>query len=396
MSSFTRNALVLGLLSAVGPFAIDMYLPAMPTIAADLSASTAATQMTLMVFFLAFGACQLAYGPVSDMLGRRRPLFFGLTLFFLASIGCAAAPSIEWLIACRFAQGVGASAVMVIPRAVIRDRYTGVEATKMMALVMLVISVSPMLAPLTGSGLILVWGWRSVFVVIAFGALLSLALVWKALPETHASENRMKVSLSGMAAGFGVLGRDPVFMGLSFIGGLGMASFFAFLASSAFLYIEHFGLTPTQYSLAFAFNAIGFFAATQTAAHLGARHGIVTVIRTAVAGYAIGALALVALAFSGIDSLAALMAVLFLTFACLGLVIPTAMILSLEEHGPIAGIASALGGTLQMMLGALAIAAASLVFDGTARPMALIIGFCGIVAFILSRLTLGRAMSRAL
>jgi MFS transporter, DHA1 family, multidrug resistance protein len=148
--SFIKSALVLGLLSAAGPFAIDMYIPALPAIAADLSAATAATQMTLMVFFVAFGVCQIVYGPVSDMVGRKPPLFFGLSVFVLGGIGCALAPNIGWLIAFRAVQGIGAASVMVIPRAIIRDMHTGTEATRLMALVMLVISVSPILAPVAG------------------------------------------------------------------------------------------------------------------------------------------------------------------------------------------------------------------------------------------------------
>ena len=162
--SFLKNAVVLGLVSAIGPFAIDMYLPALPTIATDLNASTAATQMTLMAFFVAFGVCQLVYGPAADMWGRKPPLYFGLALFTLGSIGCALAPSIGWLIFFRALQGIGASAVMVVPRAIIRDLHTGVEATRLMSLVMLVLSVSPILAPLTGSALIVPFGWRAVFV----------------------------------------------------------------------------------------------------------------------------------------------------------------------------------------------------------------------------------------
>ncbi len=196
------------------------------------------------------------------------------------------------------------------------------------------------------------------------------------------------VSLAGMAAGFRTLLTDPTFLGLTFIGGLGMSSFFAFLSSSSFLYIEHFGLSPTQFSLAFSFNAIGFFTASQFAARLGAIHGIPKVIRTAVAGYASFAVLHVAVVLAGVDSLPVLMALLFLTFANLGLVIPTAMILALEEHGPIAGIASALGGTLQMVLGAAMIALTSAVFDGTALPMVLVIAACASTAFILSRRTL--------
>ena len=137
-SRFLRNAVVLGLISAIGPFAIDMYLPALPTIAENLHASTAATQMTLMAFFIAFGVCQIVYGPVSDMVGRKAPLYFGLVVYALGAAGCALAPSIGWLIAFRALQGVGAASVMVIPRAIIRDLHTGVEGARLMALVMLV------------------------------------------------------------------------------------------------------------------------------------------------------------------------------------------------------------------------------------------------------------------
>ena len=172
-STFVRNAIVLGLLTAIGPFAIDMYLPALPAISAGLNASTSATQATLMAFFVAFGICQIAYGPVSDMYGRKPPLYAGLCLFVAGSIGCLFCPTIGWLIGFRFIQGVGASAVMVIPRAVIRDLHTGLEATRLMSLVMLVFSVSPILAPLIGSALIVPFGWRAVFVAIAIAAALS-------------------------------------------------------------------------------------------------------------------------------------------------------------------------------------------------------------------------------
>jgi DHA1 family bicyclomycin/chloramphenicol resistance-like MFS transporter len=144
-SSFTRNAVVLGLLSAVGPFAIDMYLPALPAISADLHASTSATQMTLIAFFVSFGLCQIVYGPLSDVCGRKLPLYVGLTLFILGAIGCALSPTVGWLIACRFLQRFGA-AMGVIPRAIIRDLHTGAEATRLMSLVMLVFSVSPIRA----------------------------------------------------------------------------------------------------------------------------------------------------------------------------------------------------------------------------------------------------------
>ena len=240
ISAYAKNAIVLGLLSAVGPFAIDMYLPALPTIAADLNASTAATQMTLMAFFMALGVCQIVYGPVSDMVGRKPPLYVGLALFILGSIGCALSPGIAWLIAFRFLQGIGASAVMVIPRAIIRDLHTGIEATRLMALVMLVLSVSPILAPLAGSALIVPFGWRAVFVAVTVVAVLAFVLTALFLPETRPPQDRVKVSVRNVLDGFGRLLRDWRFLGLTFIGGLGMASFFAFLASSSFIYIDHY------------------------------------------------------------------------------------------------------------------------------------------------------------
>ncbi len=388
ISTYTKNAVVLGLLSAVGPFAIDMYLPALPTIATDLKASTAATQMTLMVFFMAFGICQIFYGPISDMAGRKPPLYVGLALFIAGSIGCAAAPDIGWLIAFRFVQGIGASAVMVIPRAIIRDLHTGIEATQLMSLVMLVLSVSPILAPVSGSALIVPFGWRAVFIAVTVVATLSFILMAVFLPETRPLQDRIKVSVGSVLDGFGQLLRHWHFLGLTFIGGLGMASFFAFLASSSFVYIGHYGLTPTTYSFAFSANAIGFIGASQFAAKLGARFGMGRVVIASSAVYALFTTLLLGLTLAGVDSLPVLMALLFVGFAAMGLVIPSTMVLALEEHGPIAGMASALGGTLQMVTGGIMIVIVSVVSDGTPGPMVTAIAACALGAFALSIATL--------
>jgi MFS transporter, DHA1 family, multidrug resistance protein len=388
MASFGRNAIVLGLLTAVGPFAIDMYLPALPAIAEDLNASTAATQMSLTSFFAAFGICQLAYGPISDMVGRKAPLYFGLSVFTLASIGCALAPTIEWLVFFRAVQGIGACASMVIPRAIIRDLHTGVDATRLMSLIMLVFSVSPILAPVTGSGLIALFGWRSVFVAVTLAAFVGFVMLSVFLPETWPPDRRVRPTFASVTGGYGKLLRDRHFLGLTFIGGFGMASFFTFLATSSFIYIEHFGLTPTQYSFAFSVNAIGFIGASQFSARLGSRFGLHRVIATAVSLYAAIAIALFAVTVAGVNSLAVLMVMLFAAFAWLGLVIPSTMVLALDAHGPIAGMASSLGGTLQMMTGAVMIVLASFFFDGTALPMVTIIALCATAAFALSRLTL--------
>jgi DHA1 family bicyclomycin/chloramphenicol resistance-like MFS transporter len=390
-TSFARNAIVLGLLAAVGPFAIDMYLPALPTIAADLHATTAATQMTLTAFFIAFGVSQLVYGPVADMVGRKPPLYFGLAVFIAGSIGCALAPNAEWLIFFRFVQGIGAASVMVIPRAIIRDLHTGPDATRLMALVMLVFSVSPILAPLAGSGLIVPFGWRAVFVAITVAACFSVFMVFAFLPETRPPEERIRPGFMSVLAGFGQLLRHGRFLGLTFIGGFGMASFFVFLASSSFVYMDHFGLTPVQYSFAFSINAVGFIGASQFAAKLGERFGMARMVTVAVSCFASVMTLLFAITAAGVDNLAVLILMLVTGNAFLGLVVPTTMVLSLDDHGPIAGMASALGGTLQMVTGGVAIVIVSLFFDGTTLPMVAAIALCALTAFGFALVTLGWA-----
>lgn len=379
MSVF-RFAVVLGLLSAVGPFAIDLYLPALPAIGAALGASVAEVQATLTAFFLAFGASQLFWGPLADRFGRRRPIQAGLGIFVAGTVGCAMAADIGALAAFRFVQGLGAAVVMVVPRAIIRDLHTGPEATRLMALVMLVISVSPMLAPLAGSGLLLLGGWRWLFWALCVAAVASFVLTAAALPETLPPERRRRADLRGLARGArGLLG-DAHFMGLTFIGGFGMASFFVFIASASFVYVEQFGLGPTGFSLAFAVNAVGFFSATQAAGPLAARLGTVRLIRRAVAGFAFFTWALLAVALAGGASLPVVVGLLFCGNACLGLVIPTTMVLALDPHGDKAGLASSLGGTLQMLAGGAMISAAGPFFDGTVLPMVAAIALCSALA----------------
>ena len=390
-----KMALVLGSLSWIGPFAIDMYLPAMPVIAADLQASVSASQATLMSFFIAFGTSQLVYGPASDVFGRKPPLYFGLVVFAVASVGCAVAPAIEWLIAMRFVQGLGAAAVMSIPRAVIRDCYTGNEATRLMSTIMLIIAVSPMFAPLLGSAVIVPFGWRAVFVAVALATGLGFLMTRFGLRETLLPEKRSPFKLAAMLRAFGVLFRDSHYMGLTLIGGMGMASFFAFLATSSFLYMDFYGLTSFQYSLAFALNALGFFTASQFAATLEAKYGVLNVIRWAVRGYAGSALLLFALVLAGFDSFPLLVGLLLTTYAFLGLVLPTSMVLALEEHGPIAGTAAALGGTLQMLVGAVAIAIVSAVYDNSPVPLVCAVALCALVALVLSVLSLRSASATA-
>jgi DHA1 family bicyclomycin/chloramphenicol resistance-like MFS transporter len=211
-----------------------------------------------------------------------------------------------------------------------------------------------------------------------------------ALPETRPRERRVESSLRSALSGYGLLLRDRHFLGLVFIGAFGMSSFFIYLANSSFVLIQHYGLTPTQYSLAFSVNAISFFGFSQLNGRLGARYGLARVMRVAVTGFAIAVVTLALLMAAGIDGLFVLIGMLFIGNGFLGLVIPTSAVLALDEHGEIAGTASALMGTLQMVTGAVMMAVVGLFIDGTALPMVSGIATCGIVAFTLGQLTLGR------
>ncbi len=385
MSEMFRRAAMLGLLSAVGPFAIDMYLPAMPEIAAALDTDIAGTQATLIAFFLCFGLAQLVYGPWADAAGRKIPLIFGLGVFCAASAASAMAPDIGTLTLARAAQGLGAAAVMVIPRAIIRDWTTGTEATRLMAMVMLVISVSPMLAPLAGSLVIKIADWRAIFWVMAVAGLASLAISTTALPETLPPAHRRPVDLARLMRDAGGLLRDRSFMVLTLIGAFGMASFFVFIASASFVYTAQFGLTPTQFSLAFAVNAAGFFTGTQFAASAGESFGMGRVVRGATAGFAGISLLLLALCLGGWGGLPVVIVLLAAGNCCLGFVIPSVMVLALDDQGEVAGLASSLGGTIQMVTGGLMVVVAGPFFDGTVTPMIAAIAVCAVVAFALAR-----------
>jgi len=384
--SLMRYSLVLGLVAAVGPFAIDMYLPAMPAIGSDLQASMQAVQWTIVAYFISFGLAQLFYGPWADQSGRKPPMYAGLGLFMIGTIICALAPTIEVLIFGRFVQGIGGAANMVVLRAVIRDLATGTDATRMMSTIMIVIAISPLLAPLSGSALMVFGSWRLIFWALLVAAGLSFFLIRYSLPETLRPDQRQKFDLATMRRGVGILLRDRGFMSMTLLAGFAFASFFVFISTAAFVYTEDFGLTPTQFSFAFAVNAFGFFAASQFAAPLGKRLGPARMIVLATTGFATMTVALFAVGLAGWASLPVTVAGLFLANMFLGVVLPVAQVLALEEQGEHAGLASSLGGTLQMVAAGVLVAAVGPFMDGTVVPMLAAIALCGVLAFALSRM----------
>jgi DHA1 family bicyclomycin/chloramphenicol resistance-like MFS transporter len=384
--SLARSALILGLLSCLGPFAIDMYLPAMPLIGDNLGVSPMGMQSTITAYFAAFGIAQMFYGPWADQAGRKLPLYAGIAMFVLGTILCMTATSGTGLIAGRFVQGLGGAALGVVPRAIVRDMMTGAEATRMMAKIMLTFSVSPMLAPLVGSALLVITGWRGIFAALLVASVVSLALLALAQPETLSPQNRRPFKMRFLLKGCGELLVDKTFMLLTFVGAFGFGSFFIFLASASYVYQQGFDLTSTQFSIAFAVNAMAFIGASQGASRATVRFGNMPVLIWASAGFALASVALLGLALLGLVTLWVCMAGLALANGCLGLIVPATMVMALDDQGDKAGLASSLGGTLQMLAGGAMVVALGPWLGASATPMIAGIAFAACVTLILTLL----------
>ncbi|MFA5678652.1 MAG: multidrug effflux MFS transporter, partial [Pseudomonas sp.] len=245
-----RLLLILGGLSAFGPLAIDLYLPAFPAMARSFATDTEQIQLSLAVYFVGLALGQLFYGPIADRFGRRKPLLFGIVLFTVASFACALAPSLEWLLAARFAQALGGCAGMVVNRAIVRDLCTPIESAKVFSQLMLVMGVAPILAPLAGGWLMLLGGWQSIFLFLTLFSAAFALLVYFRLPETLPEEGE-RSQLSSALGRYLRLLVEPVFMFHAFTGGVAMAGMFAYIAGSPFIFIELYGVPAEHYGWLF-------------------------------------------------------------------------------------------------------------------------------------------------
>jgi len=387
-SRASSHALSLGLLSAIGLFALDMYLPSLPTISASLNADTHAVQASLISFFAAMAVSQIVYGPLSDMFGRKRPLYAGLVLYSIGAIGCALSPSIEWLIAFRFLQGMGACAGVVISRAIVRDLYTGPAAAQLMSRLMLVFSVSPILAPLAGSMITAFGDWRVIFLVMVGAGALGLVVAIFFLEETRLPAARSESSIASALSSYTTLLKDPYYLGLVLIASFGMSSYMIYVANSSFVLINHYGLSPSFFSVVFSCNAVAFIGMSQMNGWLSRKIGLKRVIRGAVVGYSTMMVMLALVTSLGFDRLEVMAVFLFGGYGFLGMIIPTAAVLALEHHGRIAGTASAMMGTLQFVASAIVVGIGGLFTDGTSRPMVTVIAICSVVVLMLSLMVL--------
>ncbi len=343
--------LLVGLLTLVPAVSSDMYLPSLPQVASDLGASTAGAQLTItgMVLGGAFG--QLVIGPLSDRFGRRRPALAGVSVHAVLSLLCAVAPTIGVLVGLRVAQGFAAAAATVVALAMIRDRYAGAEAARLMSRLMLVIGVAPLFAPSIGSLVATVWGWRGVFVALAGLALVLVVVVAVALPETLPPERRVHARVGAMALGYVSLLRDRRFLALAVLPGLGMVVIISYVSGSPFVLQDQYGLSPSQFAGVFALGGVGLVLGAQLNAALVRRMGPARLMRASAPAAAVAATVMLVLAVTGVGGVAGLIGALWVVLLLLGFLGANASALAMTRHGERAGTAAATIGFLQAGLG---------------------------------------------
>ena len=370
---------VLGLLTALGPFTIDLYLPALPAITDELHTNESAVQLTLTGTLAGIGIGQLIIGPLSDALGRRRPLLAGIGVHLLASLLCAVAPSVLLLGTLRVLQGLGAAAAAVIAMAVVRDRFTGHSAAAVLSRLILVVGVSPVLAPTVGAQLLRWTDWRGIFLALAvIGAAIGL-FAGLVLPETLPPQRRRTGGWRTTVADYRRLLHDNVFVGLVLVTGLSMAALFAYVAGSSFVLQEQYGLTERQFGFAFAVNAIALIGVPQLNVVLLRRFTAYRILQGALAAGALLAMVLLGFTLTGIGGLPGFLASLFLILCALGFRGPNATALALTRHGEAAGTAASLLGAAQFGVAGLAAPVVGLL-GNDAVAMATVIALASVAA----------------
>ncbi len=382
MTTHYKLAIALGAMTALGPLAIDMYVPAMPDMAQDLATSDGAIHRSAMSFFFGFMLGQLVYGPLSDRFGRRYVVLSALSIFLVASVGCTMSGSVESLVVWRLVQGFGGAAGMSMAIAITRDLYVGKEAGRMMSLIMMVMGLAPILAPLLGSAIITIAPWPIIFLVLVFFALLAMTLTLLWVPETLPPADRNKSS-GNVLTHYWQLLISQSFMPYAGTLALIQGAFFAYIVGSSFVIIKVFGLSSTQYALLFGLNAIGLTVGTQLLGRLGERIGAHRLVRAAVGGFvALSALALV-LSLTGALTLLSLSVLLFLAIFLMGGIMPGCNQLAMEHNGAMAGTAASLLGALGFGMGVVSSAILSLAESGTATPLlAIMTGFSGLALIV--------------
>lgn len=375
-----RVALLLTAVVGLGALSIDMFLPSLPAIATAFAAPPATVQLTVTLFLMAFALAQLIYGPLSDRFGRRGVLLGGLGLYAVAGLACALAPGVGVLIGARVLQALGGGAGPVVARAVVRDLYDRERAARVFSYMSMAQSLNPMLAPIAGGYLHEAFGWRAIFwLLTALGALF-VVLMAVGVPETNVRRDPTALQPGQMGRNLATLLGDRSYLGYVLVNALMFGGQFAFISGSSFVLIGVLGVSPSGFGLCFGMVALGIMTGTFLSGRFGGRIGL---DRTILAGTTLGAAAgvlLAALAWSGVLTVAAVVAPMYVFAVGLGLTLPNGMAGAVGPFPRMAGLAAAVAGFLQLTGSGLYSMAVGRFFDGTARPMATAIALAGVAA----------------
>lgn len=365
--------LLLGSLTALGPLAIDMYLPSLPAIAKSLHATSGEVGVTLAAFFAGLGIGQLVCGPLSDRIGRRTPMIAGVALFLVGSVLCALAPSVWLLVLARFLQALGGSAGQVVARASVRDRFGHQMSARVLSLLMLVLGLAPILAPIIGGYLLLVSDWRSIFVFQAAVALAVLIATIFGLKESRTHELRVVSKGESPIATFAYLLGHPRIVGYALSGAFNTGAFFAWISLSSYLLIEVYGVSVSNFGWWFGANAAGFIGMSQVNAHLMRWYTPELVLARARLASVATAAVLVFDAYSGLGGMLGVIIPLYITLGSFGLVGPNTQAAAMNVDPTRAGSISSITGATTFAVGSAISALAGFLHDGTPRPLTALI-----------------------
>lgn len=372
---------LLAALAALTPLAVDMYLPSLPALGVALRAGSSEVQLTLSIFLAGYAVSQLAYGPLSDRFGRRRILLGGLLLYVAASLACALAPGIRFLIVARFFEAVGGCAGPVLGRAMVRDLHGRERAARMLAYMAAVTGLAPLLSPILGGYLETWFGWRSNFYALTiFGVVLAL-VVWRHLDETLTEPDPQALKTRRLLGNYAALARNRTYAGYTLTCCFGFTALFCFISGAPFVLIEHFRLSPEHFGYFFAFCAAGYITGTSLAGRLTTRFGIDRLLRFSTPLVALAGAAMAALTILGVDRLSAILVPMVIFEIAFGITMPQSLAGAISPFPRMAGVASAALGFLQLSLAALVSALVAGVGQGTALSMTMAIGTMAILVF---------------
>lgn len=382
----------LGLLSAMGAFSIDMYLPGFPDIARDLHTTIAHITLSITSFFIGISIGQMIYGPLLDKYGRKKPLYIGLAVYLLTSVACAYAPTANALIGIRFLQALGSCAGMVASRALVRDIFPVEENAKIFSLLMLVLALSPIVAPTLGGYMTSLFGWQSIFFVLASIAAVTLLLVYFKLPEGRKPETSLSLLPRPIINGFLEVARVPQFYTYAFAGAIASSGLYAYIAGSPFVFMELYHVSDKQYGWIFAFIAMGLITASQVNTLLLRKYSSEQIIKATLFCQCLAGIALVLGTWFHLLGLFSTIFLIWVFLSTQGFAFPNSSALCLAPFSKNAGTASALMGAIQLGIGAVSTALVSILNNGTPMPMAAVMCVCAVSSFVV--LMMGRRVIR--